>query len=143
MNSLYIHLTSVFTIGFLAVNASCTDMESLVSTRKNFLLKGHVMQRQRTTSQLSCAHLCLRKEGCLSFNYKLLCNIKGLCELSSGAAGRFDDGLSEGEGWIYGQIVRSKPIQAVEQNNKSGKNVQISNSYFTDFLAKNGKKSAN
>ena len=127
MNSLYIHLTWVFTIGFLAVTASCMHMESIVSTRKNLLLKGHVMQRRRTASELSCAHHCLRRDGCLSFNYKLSSNMytKGLCELSSGTAGRFDGGLSKGAGWIYGQIVRSKPIQAFEQNAKSGKNLQI------------------
>ena len=111
-----------------------------MSTRKNLLLKGHIMQRQRTASELSCAHHCLRRDGCLSFNYKLSSNTKGLCELSSGTAGRFDGGLSEGAGWIYGQIVRSKPIQAVEQNAKSGKNIQILNFYFTDFLLENGKR---
>lgn len=81
-------------------------VESLVTTRENFLLKGHVMQRQQTTNSFSCAHLCLRKEGCLSFNYKPSFKMQGLCELSSGTAGRFDDGLKEGAGWLYGQMVR-------------------------------------
>ena len=139
MNSLYIHLTSVFTIGFLAITASCMHTESVVSTRKNLFLKGQVMQRQRTTSQLSCAHHCLRRDGCLSYNYKLSSNTKGLCELSSGTAGRFDGGLSEGGGWIYGQIVRSKPIQAVEQNAKPGKNFQT---FIFEFLSRKWTNSA-
>ena len=124
MSSLHVHLTCVFALGFLVTTASCMQMDSLVATKENLILKGHVMRRQRTTSQLSCAHLCVRRDGCLSFNYKLSSNTKGLCELSSGTAGRFDGGLSEGGGWIYGQIVRSKPIQAVEQNAKPGKNFQ-------------------
>ena len=124
MNSFHTCLTCVFTIGVLVATASCMHMESLVSTKKNLLLKGHVMRRQRTSSQLSCAHLCLRKDGCLSFNYKLSSNTKGLCELSSGTAGRFDGGLLKGAGWIYGQIVRPKTIRPLEQNATSSKNFQ-------------------
>ena len=82
------------------------------------------MRRQRTSSQLSCAHLCLRKDGCLSFNYKLSSNTKGLCELSSGTAGRVDGGVLERAGWMYGQIVRSKTISVI-QSAKAGKNVRI------------------
>ena len=130
MNSLQIHLASVFTIGFLAATASCIHMDSLVTTRKNVLLKSHVIQRQRTTSQLSCVHLCLQKDGCLSFNYKLSSYTIGLCELSSGTAEHFNDGLLEGAGWIYGQLVRSKTIQPVERNAESGKNFQISDLKF-------------
>ena len=124
MSSLLVHLTCVFALGFLVSTASCMQMDSLVATKKNLILKGHVMRRQRATSQLSCAHLCLRRDGCLSFNYKLSSNTKGLCELSSGTAGRFDGGLLERAGWIYGQIVRSKLIPA-QQNVKTGKNVRV------------------
>ena len=120
------HLSSVFVIGFLVVTTSCMHMESLVAIKENLRLKGNVMRRQPTSSQLSCAHLCLRKDGCLSFNYKLSSNTKGLCELSSGTAGRFDGGLSDGAGWIYGQI---------QNKTDSGKNFQISDFYFRDFLS--------
>ena len=142
MNSFHVHLTSVFTIGFLAATTSCMHMDSLVTTRKNVLLKGHVIQRQWTTSQLSCIHLCLRKDRCLSFNYKLSSYTKGLCELSSGTAERFNGGLLEGAGWIYGQLVRTKTIQPVEQNAKSGKNFQISHLNFIVFVSRKWKKSA-
>ena len=142
MNSFHVQLTSVFTIGFLAGTASCMHMDSLVTTRKNVFLKGHVIQRQWTTSQLSCMHLCLRKDRCLSFNYKLSSYTKGLCELSSGTAGRFNGGLLAGAGWIYGQLVRSKTIQPVEQNAESGKNFQISHLNFIVFVSRKWKKSA-
>ena len=121
MSSLHILLICVFTIGFLAATTSCMHMESLVTTRKNVLLKGHVIQRHWTTSQHSCAYLCFRKDGCLSFNYKLSSYTKGLCELSSGTAERFDDALWQGAGWMYVQLVRSKTIQTFGQNAESGK----------------------
>ena len=62
------------------------------------------MQRQQTTSSFSCAHLCSRTEGCLSYNFKLSSKRRGLCELSSETAGYFDDGLTEEAGWLYGKI---------------------------------------
>lgn len=107
MAPLHVHLSGVLTFISMVTSTSCMLMvESLVTTRENFLLKGHVMQRQQTTNSFSCAHLCLRKEGCLSFNYKPSFKMQGLCELSSGTAGHFDDGLKEGAGWLYGQMVR-------------------------------------
>ena len=106
MTSLNLHLACILTVVVLVTSTSCQFVESLVEVKKNFLLKGHVIRSQQTTSQLSCAHLCVRKEGCESFNYKLLSNTKGVCELSSTIAGRFDGCLTKGAGWVYGQIVR-------------------------------------
>ena len=77
-----------------------------MTTRENFLLKGHIMQRQQTTNVFSCAHLCSRTGGCLSYNFKLSSRRRGLCELSSETAGYFDDGLTEEAGWLYGKIAR-------------------------------------
>lgn len=120
---LYVHSACVFTIIVFVTSASCTFVESLMTTRTNFRLKGHVMERQRITSQFSCAQLCLRKEGCMSFNYKLSSN-KGLCELSSSTARHFDQGLTERAGWMYGQIVRSGK-KSVKQSAKPGKDAGI------------------
>ena len=94
-----------------------------MTTSKNLFLKGHVIQHQLSTNHLSCAHICIRKEGCVSFNFKLSSNSKGLCELSSGTAGPIDRGLTKGAGWIYGHIVYfgKKPV---EQSDKSGKNAR-------------------
>ena len=87
-----------------------------MSTRENFFLKGHVMHRQRTSNLFSCAHLCSRKEGCRSYNFKHS-RKKGLCELSSETAGYFEDGLTKEAGWLYGQIV---PI--VKENSRESIN---------------------
>jgi len=108
------HFDLVFTltvISLISTPTSCKLVESIVaSARENYLLKGHLMQRLQIPDSLSCAHRCLRKERCRSFNYKLLTESQGLCELSSKAAGYFDDGLTEEAGWLYGQIA---PIQTV------------------------------
>lgn len=105
MATVHLHLAIALTvISLVTAPTSCELVESLVSTRENFLLKGHVMQRQRTTNSLLCAHLCSRKEGCRSFNFKLS-KRQGLCELSDETAGYFDDGLTKEVGWLYGQIV--------------------------------------
>ena len=95
-----------------------------MSTRENFLLKGHVMQRQLTSNSISCAHLCSRKEGCLSFNFKHS-KKQGLCELSNETAGYFDDGLTKEAGWLYGQIVRIGKENSAESN-KLGKKCKAS-----------------
>ena len=105
------HLDLAFTltvISLLSTPTSCKLVESIVSARENYLLKGHLIQRLQIADSLSCAHCCLRKERCRSFNFKLLSESQGLCELSSKAAGYFDDSLTGEAGWLYGQIA---PIQ--------------------------------
>ena len=109
MATAHLHLAFTLTvISLLSTPTSCKLVESIVSTRENYLLKGHLMQRLQITSSLSCAHRCLRKERCRSFNFKLLSKSHGLCELSSKAAEYFDDGLTEEAGWLYGQIAPIK-----------------------------------
>ena len=83
-------------------------------------LKGRVMQRQLTNNQLSCAHLCARINGCTSFNYNLESDIKGLCELFNGSTEAFDHSLTEGTGWIFGQVVSSQK-KSEEQKSTPGK----------------------
>lgn len=103
-----VHLDLVFiltVISLLSAPSSCKLTESLVSTRENYVLKGHLLQRLQIANSLSCAHRCLRKERCRSFNFKLLSKSQGLCELSSKAAEYLDDGLTEEVGWHYGQIA--------------------------------------
>ena len=75
------------------------------------------MQRQRTSNSFSCAHLCSRKEGCRSYNFKRS-KKKGLCELSSETAGYVDDGLTKETGWLFGQIVHR---QFADSNNPGKK----------------------
>ena len=107
MAAVHFHLAfAVIVISSLSTPTSCKLVESIVSTRRNCLLKGHLMERLKITSSLSCAHRCLKKERCRSFNFKLLSKSQGVCELSSKAAGYFDDSLSEEAGWLYGQIAR-------------------------------------
>ena len=117
MAILYLHLLVALTvISLVSTPTSCKLAESFVSTRENFFLKGHVIERQVTSNSLSCAHLCSRKEGCRSYNFKHS-RKKGLCELSSETAGYFEDGLTKEAGWLYGQIV---PI--VKENSRESIN---------------------
>lgn len=114
------YLSFLFTIVSLVTCTSCMLVESLVTSRKNVFLKGCVMQRQLTNSQLSCAHLCARINGCTSFNYNLESEIKGLCELLNGSTEAFDHSLTEGAGWIFGQVVSSQK-KSEEQKSTRGK----------------------
>ena len=114
------YLSFLFTIVSLVTCTSYMLVESLVTSRKNVFLKGCVMQRQLTNSQLSCAHLCARINGCTSFNYNLESNIKGLCELLNGSTEAFDHSLTEGAGWIFGQVVSSQK-KSEEQKSTRGK----------------------
>ena len=120
MVSAIFYLSFVFTIVSLVTCTSCLLVESLVTSRKNVFLKGRVMQRQLTNSQLSCAHLCARINGCTSFNYNLESDIKGLCELLNGSTEAFDHSLTEGAGWIFGQVVSSHK-KSEEQKSTQGK----------------------
>ena len=120
MVSAIFYLSFVFTIFSLVTCTSCMLVESLVTSRKNVFLKGRVMQRQLTNSQLSCAHLCARINGCTSFNYNLESDIKGLCELLNGSTEAFDHSLTEGAGWIFGQVVSSQK-KSEEQKSTQGK----------------------
>ena len=114
------YLSFLFTIVSLVTCTSYMLVESLVTSRKNVFLKGCVMQRQLTNSQLSCAHLCARINGCTSFNYNLESEIKGLCELLNGSTEAFDHSLTEGAGWIFGQVVSSQK-KSEEQKSTRGK----------------------
>ena len=109
MATVHFHLAfAVTVISSLSTPTSCKLVESIVSARRNYLLKGHLMQRLQITNSLSCAQRCLRKERCRSFNFKLLSKSQGVCELSSKAAEYFDGSLSEEAGWLYGQIAPIK-----------------------------------
>ena len=121
MTILYLHLPFTLTvISLLSTPTSCKLVESLVSTRENYFLKGHVMQRQRTSNSFLCAHLCSRKEGCRSYNFKHSRN-KGLCELSSETPGHFEDVLTKEAGWLYRQVVPIGKEKSRESNNPGKK----------------------
>lgn len=111
MISLFIYLKQVLSVSFLLSYGSCLQ-ESLVKVRECSHRNGNIIQRKQATSELTCALLCLRKDGCLSFNYKA----KEQCELLSDTAEQFVGGLSNSAGWIYGEIVTS-----VQRNDKNGK----------------------
>ena len=121
MAILNLHLLIALTvISLVSTPTSCKLVESFVSTRENFFLKGHVIERQVTSNLFSCAHLCSRKEGCHSYNFKHS-RKKGLCELSSETAGYFEDGLTKEAGWLYGQIVPIVQENSRESNNPGKK----------------------
>ena len=114
---LFIYLKYFVTVSFLVSNGSCLQVESLLTVKEGFRTKGTVLQNKQTSNQLDCAHFCFRKEGCLSFNYKLPSKTTGLCELLSDTAGHFDvSQLVNRVGWIHGQIV---PF--VQNRDKDGK----------------------
>ena len=53
---------------------------STISTTEHHVLTGYVIHQQRTTDILTCAHLCLARPNCTSFNYENTRN--GICQLN-------------------------------------------------------------
>ena len=101
-------LLYAFTVILLTETAtSSTLVESVLSTREGVLLKGHPIQRQRTSSFLSCAHICLRKEECHSINYKASSETEGVCELLKDTGRHLNNSFVKGPGWLHAQIVHS------------------------------------
>ena len=132
MVSANFYLSFVFTIVSLVTCTSCMLVELLVTSRKNVFLKGRVLQRQLTNSQLSCAHLCARINGCTSFNYNLESDIKRLCELLNDSTEALDHSFTEGAGWIFGQVVSSQK-KSEEQGSAPGK-ITKNNKKITNIL---------
>lgn len=132
MVSVNFYLSSVFAIVSLVTCTSCMLAESVVTSRKDVFLKGPVVQRQLTDSQLSCAHLCARIYGCTSFNYNLELgmHIKGLCELFNVSTEAFDHSITERAGWIFGQVV-SFQKKSEEQRTAPGKKITMNNKKIT------------
>ena len=54
---------------------------SIISITKGHVLTGHVIHKQRAYDIMACAHLCLARPNCVSFNYENTRN--GICELNS------------------------------------------------------------
>ena len=133
MVSANFYLSFVFTIVSLVTCTSCMLVESLVTSRKNVFLKGRVVQRQLTKSQLSCAHLCARINGCTSFNYNFQSSdIKRLCELLNGSTEALDNSFTERAGWIFGQVVSSQK-KSEEQGSAPGK-ITMNNKKIANIL---------
>ena len=80
---------------------------STISTTEGHVLTGHVIHQQRTTDILTCAHLCLARPNCMSFNYENTRN--GICQLNR----KVSDGnmvvggnmLSARRGYSFCQLV--------------------------------------
>ena len=109
-----------FTVLFLMASSTSSELvESFFPIREGVLLKGHPMQQQRTTSFLSCAHLCLRKEGCRFINFKASTETEGVCELLRDTGRHHNNGYIDGPGWFHGQIVHSG-VSARTNSNKPG-----------------------
>ena len=103
------HLLYAFTVILLMASSTSSKLvESFLTIREGVLLKGHPMHWQRTTSFFSCAHLCLRKEGCRYINYKASTETEGVCELLKDTSRDHNNGYIDGPGWFHGQIVHSR-----------------------------------
>ena len=88
---------------------------SFIQIVEDYYLTGHVIDRQKASSVLSCAHLCLRsRPQCHSVNYKEE-ERTTICELNDkGMVGAGDDteSLLPMRGFIFGQLFNltvSKP----------------------------------
>lgn len=82
---LLILFPGVVNVAVFAVEENSTSSRSAYfTTRKNVLLKGHVVKHFETASSMSCSHSCLKRAWCTSTNFILpsRMNEKGTCELN-------------------------------------------------------------
>lgn len=106
MSVLVVLLT--FTTAVLSSPSAKKGHSTFIQTEEGYYLTGHVIDRQKASSALSCAHLCLRSRPlCRSVNYR---EIKGnmICELN-------DDGTDSAKanapslvpmpGYVFGQML--------------------------------------
>ena len=106
MNVLVVLLT--FTTAVLSSPPAKKGHSTFIQTEEDYYLTGHVIDRQKASSALSCAHLCLRSRPlCRSVNYR---EIEGnvICELN-------DDGTDSAKanapslvpmpGYVFGQML--------------------------------------
>ena len=80
---------------------------STIRVTKGHVLMRHVIHEQRTYDIMACAHLCLARPNCMSFNYENTQN--GICELNGKVfdkdkvVGR--NALSVKKGYSFSQLV--------------------------------------
>ena len=108
-----------------------TSRSSTVSTTEDHVLKGYGIHKQRSYDFLSCAHLCLTRSNCASFNYENLRN--GICELNRKVSGinmADRNALSNQRGYLFGHFVNT--VSIASYCNKGG-SILIRVRYFRLF----------
>ena len=112
-------ILTLMAIATLTTALTRTEMKSssVVSVRRNHVLAGHAVSRQRAYDLLSCAHRCLADPLCMSFNFEDTPN--GLCELNSQVAETTDmeKELLPKHGFVFGKLTNinvSMPFAAYE-----------------------------
>ena len=117
---------NVFMMLLTVINAAYSSSSALqgrssfIQIVEDYYLTGHVIDRQKASSVLSCAHLCLRsRPQCHSVNYKEE-ERTTICELNDkGIVGAGDDtaSLLPMRGFIFGQLfnltVSKRPLKLV------------------------------
>lgn len=92
----------------LALSRADVLRSSLIDTRQNYALLGHVMFSRVAKGGPACSQLCLSKPGCLSFNFKQPQDMDsdGLCELNNfRCRGNREANLTPAKGYVYGEFV--------------------------------------
>ena len=84
---------------------------------------------------MACAHLCLAKQSCFSFNFDISPENFGFCELNSEVPVLNSNDIGLAEGWAYGRLDKrqrndtnpiSKPpgeLTGCKVIGKNGKNI--------------------
>lgn len=95
----------------LALTRSDVRASSLIDTRENYALLGHVIASHVVKGITACSQLCLSNTDCLSFNFRQNPQIyvEGVCQLNNQ---RCQDNrevkLTEFTGYIYGEFIDVK-----------------------------------
>ena len=108
------------TIAVYSLSPTLKGRSSFIQIVEDYYLTGHVIDRQKASSVLSCVHLCLRSRPlCRSVNYKEE-ERTTICELNDkGIVGARDDtaSLLPMRGFIFGQLfnltVSKRPLKLV------------------------------
>lgn len=92
----------------LALTRSDVTASSLIDTRRNYALLGHVIVSRVVKGSAVCSHLCLSNPGCLSFNFRQQQGMydDGLCELNNRRRhGNGEVNLTPAKGYVYGEFI--------------------------------------
>ena len=106
ITALFILMTVTTPVRMLLIRTD-ESRSSIIRTTEGHVLTEYVIHQQRTTDILTCAHLCLARPSCMSFNYENTRN--GICELNR----EVTDGnmvveghmLSTKRGYSFSQLV--------------------------------------
>ena len=112
--SIFLLFKMLFALASACKNSERRYTQGTVKTRIDFSLEGYTFKTLKASSLLSCGQFCLKRQACVSTNFKLPTeDEEGICELNN--AGLLDDGDEESlvphKGVVFSQYAKKEVSQ--------------------------------